>query len=74
MSYSFFLGTPFTKWNQTTHKDVDSGEQNEPLLSGFYVARTMKLALIWYFDLPQMFEVGINMNILEIRRLSLMED
>ena len=74
VSYSFFLGTHFTKQSQTTFKVVDNGKWNEHLLCNFYVPRTMIQALIWCFDLPQMLEVGISTNILEIRRVSLMED
>lgn len=31
-------------------------------------------ALVWCFDLPQMLQVGINMDTLEMRKLNLTED
>ena len=50
------------------------GSGNEHLLSSFYRPGTLTRPLVWCFDLLQMLQVVINMNILEMRKLNHMED
>lgn len=44
------------------------------MVSSFCLAGTMAEAWAWHFDLPPIFEVGVNKNILEMRKLQLVED
>lgn len=69
----FFFGIHFIKQSQMIYiLRIIRNETN--IFLSTYISGTTVESLVWYFYLPQIIEVGINMNILKMRKVSLMDD